>query len=951
MKHWLLFTGYFLLAFCCFGQKEASIWYFGNGAGLDFNAGPPVTLEDTRLNTMEGCAVISSNAGNLLFYTDGLTIWNAQHQVMENGTGLLGDKSSTQSAVIVPQPGSKHIYYVFTVDNVPGTEGVRYSVVDMSQENNAGRIISKNVPLQAPVTEKLTAVKHHNNEDIWVLAHGYNSNIFYAYLVTSAGVINAAQPIMSASGTVHQGNVTNNAIGYMKASPDGKKLALGIRGMRLYELFDFDNNTGNVSNPITFQSADYNTPYGLEFSPDGSKLYINASQNPTANLYQIDLSNNYQTTLIGTSASPYAGALQIGPDGKIYFARYQSKYLGIIHNPNAAGENCRYEDDGLFLGSKTSTFGLPNFIQSYFYQPVFTYKNTCFGSPTAFTLLDTGKESIQKIEWIFDDPVIGTHNISDKIAPTHIFSEPGAYEVSVNIWYKDGSSRKAAQTISIQPAPQVNLGKDTLLCVGSVLKLNAFLPQSSYIWQDGSTNSSFTVTKAGEYKVIVKQGECTFTDIIKVAYKTPLQVNMGRDTVVYKVNHLLLQVNQPGITCIWQDGSQGNTFRVTDSGTYQVEVSDGCETVTDEINITFIPALQLNLGQDQILCKGQNIQLKATQPEATYLWQDGSTQEYITVHEPGMYWVEVSNIYEKLRDSIRIQYIDTPVVSLGKDTTLIPGTTRSYTFTSDANYLWQDGSQAAFYTISKPGLYWVEASNRCGTVRDSIVVSFPAEIPALQLGNDTILCEGNTITLKVNNQIGDITWQNGSNAHYFTVKNAGTYWVEARSNLGIIRDSIQVSYRSIPQVNLGGYAQLCNNEQLVLHAGQQDASASYLWQDSSTQPDLLVNTPGTYWVEVTNACGSMRDSIVVECPACISAMMPNVITPNGDGANDTFVIPCIQEKTWAIEIYNRWGKIVFHSKAYQGEWSGENQDNGIYFYTITNPASKTSLKGMVHVLR
>jgi gliding motility-associated-like protein len=951
VKHWLLFTGYFLLTFCCFGQKEGNIWYFGNGAGLDFNAGSPVTLENTRLNTMEGCAVISNEAGSLLFYTDGITIWNGQHEVMENGTGLLGDKSSTQSAVIVPQPRSNYIYYVFTVDNVPGTEGVRYSVVDMSQENNAGRIISKNIALQAPVTEKLTAVKHRNNQDIWVLAHGYNSNIFYAYLVTASGIANAGQPVVSISGTVHQGNVTNNAIGYMKASPDGKRLALAVRGMRLYELFDFDNSTGKVSNPVTFQSSDYNTPYGVEFSPDGSKLYINASQNPTAKLYQIDLSNNNQITLIGSSASPYAGALQMGPDGKIYFARYQSKYLGIIHNPNAAGENCRYQDDGLFLGSKTSTFGLPNFIQSYFYQPIFTYTNTCFGSPTAFTLIDKAKENINRIDWIFDDPVIGVHNMSDEIAPMHIFSEPGEYEVSVSIWYKDGSSQKAAQTISILPAPQVNLGKDTLLCTGAVLKLNAFLPQASYTWQDGSINSSFTVTRAGEYKVIVKQGECTFTDVIKVGYKTPMQVNLGKDTVVYKAKELLLQVNQPGITCLWQDGSQSNTFKATTSGTYRVQVSNGCETVTDEINVTFLPALQVNLGQDQVLCKGQFIQLKVTQSQATYLWQDGSTQDYFTVQEPGLYWVEVGNKYEKLRDSINIQYAEAPVVNLGKDTTLTPGSILTYTLPATANYIWQDDSRSTSYAISKPGVYWVEASNTCGRIRDSVLVSFPAEVPSLQLGNDTVLCAGRTLILKVNHQIGDVTWQNGSKSHSFTVKNAGTYWVEARSKWGVIRDSIQISYRSLPEVNLGGYAQLCNNEKLVLHAGQQTAPAAYLWQDGSTQPDLQVTTPGTYWVEVSNACGIVKDSIVVECPACVSATMPNVITPNGDGANDTFVIPCIQEQLWAIEIYNRWGKMVFHSKAYQGEWSGENQDNGIYFYTITNPISKTSLKGMVHVLR
>lgn len=949
MKHWLLFTGYFLLTFCCFGQKEGNIWYFGNEAGLDFNSGKPVTLENTRLNTMEGCAVISNEAGQLLFYTDGITIWNARHEAMENGTGLLGDKSSTQSAVIVPQPGNKHIYYVFTVDNVPGTEGIRYSVVDMSKENNAGRIISKNIALQAPVTEKLTAVKHSNNRDIWVLAHGYNNNIFYTYLVTSAGVI--AQPVVSASGTIHHGNITNNAIGYMKASPDGKRLALGIRGMKLYELFDFDNNTGKVSNPVTFQTSEYNTPYGIEFSPDGTKLYINASQNPTANIYQIDLSNNYRTTLIGSSVSPYAGALQIGPDGKIYFARYQSKYLGIIHYPNAAGENCRYEDDGLYLGGKTSTFGLPNFIQSYFYQPVFTYKNICFGSPTAFTLTDKDEDNIQKIEWIFGDPVIGVYNISDKIAPTHLFSEPGEYEISVKIWYKDGSSRKAAQTISILPVPQVDLGKDTLLCAGATLQLNAFLPKASYTWQDGSTRSSFTVTKAGEYKVIIKQGECTFTDLINVAYKTPLQVNLGNDTIIYKASHLLLQVNQPGITCLWQDGSQGNIFRASDSGTYRVQVSNGCETVTDEIKVTLLPALHLNLGYDQVLCKGQTIQLKATQPQASYLWQNGSTQEHFTVQEQGLYWVEVSNGYETLRDSIIVSFTESPIVELGKDTTLTPGSTITYYLPNTAAYRWQDGLPSASYTISKPGLYWVEASDRCGTIRDSIFVSFPAEAPSVRLGNDTILCEGSTLVLKVSNPIGDITWQNGSNAYSFTVKDEGTYWVEARNTWGVIRDSIQISYHSLPKVDLGKYAQLCNNEQLVLHAGQSGSAATYLWQDGSTTPDLQINAPGIYWVEVTNACGTVRDSVVVECPACITSTMPNVITPNGDGANDTFVIPCVKEQLWAIEIYNRWGKMVFHSKSYQGEWSGENQDNGIYFYTITNPLSKTSLKGMVHVLR
>lgn len=957
MKYRLFFMMYFLYSICSYGQKETNIWYFGNGAGLDFKDGAPVTMSYTQLNTMEGCASISKQDGKLLFYTDGVTIWNHLHQVMVNGTGLQGDKSSTQSAVIVPMPENEDLFYVFTADNVPGLDGVRYSIVDMGQEQGLGSVIEKNVLLYAPVTEKLTAVKHRNNKDIWVLAHGYNSNAFYAYLLTASGVANATKPVTSTSGTVHNGNITNNAIGYMKASPDGRKLALGVRGMKLYELVDFDNATGIVSNPVTFQSAEYNNAYGLEFSPDGTKLYINSSQNPTAKIYQIDLANSNKTSLIGTSQSPYAGSLQLGPDGKIYFARYQSKHLGIIHNPDAAGGNCNYEDNGIYLDGKTSTFGLPNFIQSYFYQPLFTYRNTCFGGPTTFTITDT--TDVQKVEWIFDDPVIGINNMANKISPQHLFSKPGDYEVSLTITYYDGTTRKAMRNVTIKLAPEINLGNDTLLCADATLQLNAAsLGSTYYKWQDGSTQPTFTVTGPGKYWAEVAIGDCIITDSISVAYKPALQVDLGKDTTVYKTNSLLLTVSQPGVTCLWQDGSTENTYKASLSGTYQVQVTNGCETTTDEITIRFVPALTLNLGPDKIICTGETIILGARQAEATYLWQDSSTQDHFTVQKPGMYWVEVSNTFEKLRDSVVIAYRQLPDINLGSDTVIAPGAKVTYDFTtSQHSLIWQDGSRTNRYTIDKPGIYWVQASNTCGTIRDSVIVSYAVGVPDLDLGKDITLCEGEVFTLKVNALLSNVEWQNnlrwqnGSTAQTFTVSQAGTYWVESRSSFGVIRDSVQVTYQSLPKVDLGTYLTLCGNEQLILNASQPSGDATYRWQDGSTEPELTVSIPGTYWVEVSNACGTVRNSVEVACPACVTAAMPNVITPNGDSANDSFIIPCANQQTWAIEIYNRWGKMVFHSKAYQGEWSAEHQDNGIYFYTLTNTTSRTTLKGVVHVLR
>ena len=111
-----IFYIFIFLSFSSFSQNEGNIWYFGQNAGLDFNSGVPVALTDGQLNTLEGCASIADNNGDLLFYTDGSIVYNKNHTVMPNCFGLLGNSSSAQSAIIVKKPGSLTVYYLFTVD-------------------------------------------------------------------------------------------------------------------------------------------------------------------------------------------------------------------------------------------------------------------------------------------------------------------------------------------------------------------------------------------------------------------------------------------------------------------------------------------------------------------------------------------------------------------------------------------------------------------------------------------------------------------------------------------------------------------------------------------------------------------------------------------------------------------------------------------------------------------
>lgn len=363
MSRFQFFAAFLLLlsAFTARAQRPTDIWYFGQQAGLSFADGSPKPLNDGKMSTYEGCAVATTSKGELLFYTNGTTVWNRQHRPMPNGTKLMGSGSSTQSALIVPDPGSGNIFYIFTVAPQGTSDGLRYSVVDMTRDDGLGDLPRVNLLLIQPVAEKLAAVRHANGRDTWVLAHRWNSNAFVAYLVTAEG-ISSGKPILSNVGSMNAGP-GRNAIGALKFSPDGKHLAAALwKETNKFEVYDFDRTTGKVSNPRGY--GPYPEAYGVEFSPDGSKLYgtCNGTGGGETQIWQFDLAKKGAATLVGKSANRKIGALQAGPDGRIYVAREDNPNLGIIEKPNAAGKDCQYVDEGVKLGGRRSKLGLPAFV-------------------------------------------------------------------------------------------------------------------------------------------------------------------------------------------------------------------------------------------------------------------------------------------------------------------------------------------------------------------------------------------------------------------------------------------------------------------------------------------------------------------------------------------------------------------------------------------------------------
>lgn len=361
MKNFILFL--FTLSSFAFSQTPADKWYFGTNAGLNFTGGGPTAIISSGMNAFEGTASISDANGNLLFYTDGITVWNKNNLVMNNGTGLMGNLSSTQAAIIVPTPSNISQYYIFTTDAQGGPNGLRYSVVDMSLSSGLGSIIIKNTLLLTPVCEKIAAIKDKlTGNRYWLMCHGVNNRNFYAYEINSSGI---QPPVISSIGIVHRALPNTNMIGQMKFNSCGYQLAMAGGMLDTVQVFNFSLISGQVTNPITIPVSNF--PYGIEFSaPVTNMLYVTTS-NVSQTMIQYDLFAGSQSAIIASksiiSTNPNLTALQLGPDGNIYVSNDGSSFIGRINNSSSLGVLCNFVVNSINLdptsSGKKCSWGLP----------------------------------------------------------------------------------------------------------------------------------------------------------------------------------------------------------------------------------------------------------------------------------------------------------------------------------------------------------------------------------------------------------------------------------------------------------------------------------------------------------------------------------------------------------------------------------------------------------------
>ena len=601
MKNTILFVLFAcLFAANSFGQAEGNNWYFGSYAGLSFSTNPPTILNNGHLVTGEGCATVSSKAGVLLFYTDGSNVWDANHVLMPNGTGLTGNPSSTMSAVICPKPGTYNYglkrfdgYFIVTIDFVNGPNGVRFSEVDMTLNGGTGDVLvaNKNTLLFGTTTvEAANVARHANGCDYWIIGKEVGNSIFNVYPITTAGV--NLTPVVS-----NVGSVTSQGWGNIKVSANNKLVAHSAPSIGT-EVFDFNNNTG----VLTFKFSDNAGGYSCEFSADNNILYSQILSD--INIYQFDLlsPNNaaFQAsrTIIGSTANTIGYrlcALQMAPNGKIYVALQGLDYIGRIDFPNVLGVGCNYVDNGqsiagvnTFSGSNMSCIlGLPAFPSFFITEPVSVVaKNLCYQDFTQLQLSDT--TDVDLIEWTIVDLNLNLITQSTNFEPTFQFADSGQYIVNAIVHYPCYIDSFVIDTITIIDVAPVNLGADTLLCVGDTITLDAGTGYDYYLWSTGDTIPKTSVTATGQYIVqVMMQSEdslCEKSDTINIAAFPIPTAEFTATNVCYGAATSFTDLSNPngGTITNWEwdfdnDGTadtnaQNPSYTFPDAGTFPVNL-------------------------------------------------------------------------------------------------------------------------------------------------------------------------------------------------------------------------------------------------------------------------------------------------------------------------------------------------------------------------------------------
>jgi len=964
-----------LLALPVVSQNQADWWFFGSNAGIDFNTGVPVPNNIGQLNTIEGCSAISDACGSLLFYTDGSSIWDRNHLVMPNGNGLFGNPSSTQSAIVIPLPNNPDLYYVFSI-SIGATTGLYYSVVDMNLNNGTGDVIvtQKNINLLANSTEKLFAAVAANGQDAWIVTYAesipgsLSFNQFYAFKLTPNGM-----DLSASVNSLSQATRTTDKRGYLKVSPDGSKVAMMTQlyvdtsipdesGVGAW-LFDFDNRTGFVNNPVRMNFPAGYQAYGTEFSLDSRLVYVDLNTLGSGLVAAERLLLQYNTTTPNFENNPIViyqsdsadatddvarGALQIAPDNKIYYSRDEQEWLAVINNPNNIGALCNFQYNGLSLTPGTnSNEGLPPFYNAFF-NPSFSVIEGCSNTTTQFIADEIATCPNSSVSWDFGDVASGAANSSTLINPTHIYTNAGTYTVNLVLTTPTGIFN-SSRIVQIVDTPYTNTVNNISICDDSS--------------NDGIAPIDFTATR-----------------INALGVQNP--------------NNFEVTIHSSLQDAVTDFNSIADNDQVA-SGTYFLRIdsrlSNGCFVTTSfDVIIHALPvALMVD---DLILCddfsndgiESFDLDLAAIQGLGTqdpvlvnysfYRFQNEADVRQNPISSPydnTMAQEEIFIRYENVNNttcyevvSFHLHVIAQPLIPVINDVSICDDESRDLVEVFDLNSLitsiqnTQPGNLITTFHSSQQDaelddnplntsytntmnqeVIWIRLENNdlaiCYDVQPLRLEVFPK--PIVTTTADFSKCINEEGIIEATTGFDTYLWDTGATTSSIRITDEGTYTVLITDQNGC-EDSSSTTVTNFQTTQIVAV----EVEQFTLRSNRIEVSVigdgpfqysidNFIYQESKVFTDLL---PGYYTVYVRDVNGC---DLVTATATIIAA--PPYFTPNEDGFHDYWQVTAIEtEPNAQIYIFDRFGKLLKQISPLGPGWDGMYQGNPMpstdYWYLV-----------------
>jgi gliding motility-associated-like protein len=609
-------------------------WVFGIGLGVSFNSGAPV-ITTSNASQFQGYSSISDNTGQLLMYADLDTVWNKNGTIMPNGNGLLpflplsnvsGQAvvtPSDQGSLIVPFIKNPLKYYVFSQTsfwgstqfqqpgNDPKAGRLYYSVVDMSLNGGLGDVVpgQKGIQLDSLLGDRMVAVKG-SNCNVWLLTMKNDGSAIHAFEITPAGINPApvvsvcqvaATPTLSLTGLLN-----SSSAGQMLVSPDNQKLAIALNGMAIdlatfsfyggaFELYDFNNSTGQLSNQINILPPSSllgfdQLVYSLCFSPDNTKLYAAHGFLLGYGLSQYNITAGNAAAILATKTELNTGltgwgsGMRLGPDDKIYVS-------GINANVNGAGGTALHRIDFPNLAGAASSLTLNALPLPAGSKVLYSLGAATVNRPPSDSVNTTHTLALCSYEpqVLLSVPLDASYTYlwnNGAASNTFYASQPGTYWVNYGDRCFKYSDTFNVLGVDLHP----DLGPDKVVCgVVEPFELNApLLAATTYQWQDGSTQSHYTVTDTGMYYVTMSKMGCVGSDTIKVFSYDVFQ-DLGEDVTVCEGKPFSIPVTArvpDGATVQWSTGQTTAGIVITKPGTYTVMVSQDICSGEDSITVT-----------------------------------------------------------------------------------------------------------------------------------------------------------------------------------------------------------------------------------------------------------------------------------------------------------------------------------------------------------------------------